>query len=73
MLFGDGEYESAVHSSGRDEGAQEALAQGLQASFTLGSGQFCTKPGLVFGPAEEMEQFTDQLRSGVGSLTQQEC
>jgi len=50
---------------------REALAQGLQASFTLGSGQFCTKPGLVFGPAEEMEQFTDQLRSGVGSLTQQ--
>src|SRR5271170_3464634 len=27
-----------------------AIASGLQASFTLGSGQFCTKPGLVFIP-----------------------
>jgi len=25
-----------------------AIAQGLQGSFTLGVGQFCTKPGLVF-------------------------
>jgi NADP-dependent aldehyde dehydrogenase len=28
----------------------EAIAQGLFASFTLGVGQFCTKPGLVFAP-----------------------
>ena len=27
-----------------------AIAQGLAKSFTLGSGQFCTKPGLVFVP-----------------------
>lgn len=27
------------------------LAEGLAASFTLGAGQFCTKPGLVFLPA----------------------
>jgi NADP-dependent aldehyde dehydrogenase len=26
----------------------ESIAQGLFASFTLGAGQFCTKPGLVF-------------------------
>jgi NADP-dependent aldehyde dehydrogenase len=26
----------------------ESLASGLHASFTLGAGQFCTKPGLVF-------------------------
>lgn len=50
---------------------REALAQGLQTSFTLGSGQFCTKPGLVFGPAGEMELFADQLRSGVGAMGQQ--
>jgi NADP-dependent aldehyde dehydrogenase len=50
---------------------REALAQGLQTSFTLGSGQFCTKPGLVFGPAEEMEPFADQLRTGVKGLAQQ--
>jgi 2,5-dioxopentanoate dehydrogenase len=30
----------------RDRG--ESIAQGLHASFTLGAGQFCTKPGLVF-------------------------
>lgn len=29
----------------------ESLAQGLVASFTLGVGQFCTKPGVVFVPA----------------------
>jgi NADP-dependent aldehyde dehydrogenase len=50
---------------------REALAKGLQASFTLGSGQFCTKPGLVFGPAEEMERFTEQLRDGVSTMSQQ--
>jgi 2,5-dioxopentanoate dehydrogenase len=26
----------------------ESIAQGLHGSFTLGAGQFCTKPGLVF-------------------------
>ncbi|MEE2522238.1 aldehyde dehydrogenase (NADP(+)) [Pseudarthrobacter sp. J75] len=29
----------------------EQLAAGLAASFTMGAGQFCTKPGLVFIPA----------------------
>lgn len=29
----------------------EAVAKGLVASFTLGSGQFCTKPGLLLAPA----------------------
>ena len=29
----------------------EELAQGLVGSFTLGVGQFCTKPGVVFVPA----------------------
>ncbi|MBE2213058.1 MAG: aldehyde dehydrogenase (NADP(+)) [Opitutaceae bacterium] len=33
----------------RERGA--AIADGLVASFTLGMGQFCTKPGLVFGLA----------------------
>ncbi len=30
-----------------------AVATGLQASFTLGAGQFCTKPGLVLVPQED--------------------
>jgi NADP-dependent aldehyde dehydrogenase len=29
----------------------EEIAEGFVGSFTLGSGQFCTKPGLVFAPA----------------------
>jgi NADP-dependent aldehyde dehydrogenase len=29
----------------------QQLASGLAASFTMGAGQFCTKPGLVFIPA----------------------
>ena len=34
----------------------ETIAAGLHASFTLGAGQFCTKPGLVFLPRGEMGQ-----------------
>ncbi|GAA1924944.1 aldehyde dehydrogenase (NADP(+)) [Microbacterium aoyamense] len=30
----------------------DELAQGLAGSFTMGVGQFCTKPGVVFVPAE---------------------
>jgi NADP-dependent aldehyde dehydrogenase len=48
----------------RERSAQ--LAQGLQASFTLGSGQFCTKPGLVFVPDGESEVFIQGLQGGVG-------
>ena len=47
----------------RERGAE--LAKGLQTSFTLGSGQFCTKPGLVFVPQQGMDEFLDALRSGV--------
>ena len=41
----------------------EALAKGLHGSFTLGGGQFCTKPGLVF--ATEAPAFTSTLRASV--------
>ncbi|HSU19601.1 MAG TPA: aldehyde dehydrogenase (NADP(+)), partial [Acidobacteriaceae bacterium] len=44
------------------------LAQGLQTSFTLGSGQFCTKPGLVFLPNRGADEFLDKLRAGVSAL-----
>ncbi|HET7840588.1 MAG TPA: aldehyde dehydrogenase (NADP(+)), partial [Terriglobia bacterium] len=41
-----------------------ALAQGLFGSFTLGAGQFCTKPGIVFVPeARESTGFLDELKS----------
>ena len=43
----------------------EALAKGLHGSFTLGGGQFCTKPGLVF--AAQDSKFTETLRASVES------
>src|SRR3984885_15297075 len=46
------------------------LAHGLQASFTLGSGQFCTKPGIVFVPKDESKEFIQTLQSGVAELGQ---
>jgi len=39
-----------------------AIAQGLFGSFTLGVGQFCTKPGLVFVPrGADADAFVDEL------------
>jgi 2,5-dioxopentanoate dehydrogenase len=41
----------------------DAIASGLHASFTLGAGQFCTKPGMVFLPqASDAELFIHKLR-----------
>src|SRR5215472_1519143 len=40
----------------------ETIAAGLHASFTLGAGQFCTKPGMVFLPqGRESNDFADKL------------
>jgi NADP-dependent aldehyde dehydrogenase len=40
-----------------------SLAAGLFGSFTLGAGQFCTKPGMVFVPSEaETETLLTELR-----------
>jgi alpha-ketoglutaric semialdehyde dehydrogenase len=44
-----------------------ALAQGLQGSFTMGSGQFCTKPGVVFVP-EQSDAFCEAVKGGVGGM-----
>jgi 2,5-dioxopentanoate dehydrogenase len=45
------------------KGAAE-LAKSLFGSFTLGAGQFCTKPGIVFMPdAAEGPAFVEELRS----------
>lgn len=43
----------------------EALATGLHGSFTLGAGQFCTKPGLVFAEEAQSSSFTTSLRTAV--------
>src|SRR5579862_2295533 len=48
----------------------ETIAAGLHTSFTLGAGQFCTKPGMVFLPAgPESTSFTDKLRHLVTDST----
>jgi NADP-dependent aldehyde dehydrogenase len=46
----------------------EGLVTGLHVSFTLGAGQFCTKPGMVFvaqGP--EAREFAQKLREAVAA------
>ena len=43
----------------------DELARGLVGSFTLGVGQFCTKPGVVFVPAGE--GFEEHVAAGVRS------
>jgi 2,5-dioxopentanoate dehydrogenase len=50
----------------RERGA--TLAQELLGSFTMGSGQFCTKPGLVFVPKNEVAEFVHGLQVSVSTL-----
>jgi NADP-dependent aldehyde dehydrogenase len=46
-----------------------AIAEGYVASFTLGAGQFCTKPGLAFVPAGPAgSRLRAELARRVGSL-----
>ncbi len=50
----------------RERGA--SIATGLHTSFTLGAGQFCTKPGMVFLPrGDEASSFSNKLRELVGN------
>jgi len=48
----------------------EKIAAGLHASFTLGAGQFCTKPGVVFvRDGADAEKFTARLSGNVAAGT----
>ncbi|MET0806987.1 MAG: aldehyde dehydrogenase family protein, partial [Lacisediminihabitans sp.] len=47
-----GSVNPVVVTRSADEARGDDLAAGLSASFTLGSGQFCTKPGVVFLPSD---------------------
>ncbi len=48
----------------------EGIAAGLHASFTLGAGQFCTKPGMVFLPqGGEAGSFTNKINELVNGST----
>ncbi|HKJ95997.1 MAG TPA: aldehyde dehydrogenase (NADP(+)) [Gammaproteobacteria bacterium] len=47
----------------------EALAKGFAGSLTMGTGQFCTKPGVVFAPAgEALETFLGHLAATVAEM-----
>jgi NADP-dependent aldehyde dehydrogenase len=43
----------------------EAIAEGYVASFTLGGGLFCTKPGLVFVPETEARAFESYVAAAL--------
>jgi len=45
----------------------QAIADGFVASYTLGNGQFCTKPGLVFVPADH--NLDEKLVAAAGKVT----
>jgi 2,5-dioxopentanoate dehydrogenase len=48
----------------------ERIAKGLHASFTIGSGQFCTKPGMVFlAQGNDATSFSNQLQEMVKAST----
>jgi alpha-ketoglutaric semialdehyde dehydrogenase len=49
-------------------GDPQARARGLHGSFTLGAGQFCTKPGLVFLPGTDgATAFREELQALTGA------
>lgn len=51
--------------------AGEAIARGLAASMTLGVGQFCTRPGLVFLPrGEDGQRFLETLLASLGEVAE---
>ena len=69
MLCGDGQHESNVYSSRCNAGTWcDPRRRDLLGSFTLGSGQFCTKPGLVFVPKAETAELVHGLENSVGTL-----
>ena len=45
-----------------------SIADGFVSSFTMGSGQFCTKPGLVFLPEDQRAEFEKEIQEGVGNM-----
>ncbi|MGO3886380.1 MAG: aldehyde dehydrogenase family protein, partial [Mycetocola sp.] len=58
-----GSVNPVVVTAAADAARGGTLAEGLAASFQLGVGQFCTKPGIVFVPDD-----SDLLRSLTGQL-----
>lgn len=49
--------------------SREQIAKDIYNSITLGAGQFCTKPGIVFLPKNEMEAVVERLRHLVDQIS----
>lgn len=49
------------------EAYRAEIVNGLAESFTLGMGQFCTKPGLIFLPAADVGRFMSDTADKLGS------
>lgn len=47
----------------------EAISKGIFGSFTLGSGQFCTKPGVVFVPQDAAGELAEEFRTATTSAS----
>ena len=62
-----GSLNPAVVTPGALAARGSEIAQGFVGSFTLGSGQFCTKPGLLFLP--KGHGLDDELTAAVGAVT----
>ncbi|KFU76192.1 NADP-dependent aldehyde dehydrogenase [Amycolatopsis lurida] len=64
-----GSVNPAVVTRAAIDARGEAIAKGYAGSFTLGAGQFCTKPGLLFLP--EGHGLEDTLREAVAAIPAQ--
>ncbi len=53
---------------GAASGRAAAIAQGLAGSVTMGVGQFCTNPGLVFVPEDSAETFAGELAAALADV-----
>ncbi len=53
---------------GAASGRAAAIAQGLAGSVTLGAGQFCTNPGLVFVPEAAADAFARELSDALDGV-----
>ncbi|GAA2171188.1 aldehyde dehydrogenase (NADP(+)) [Actinomadura napierensis] len=61
-FFGElGSVNPAVVTPGAAEARADEIAQGYAASLTLGAGQFCTNPGLLFAPAALVDEIAERL------------
>ncbi|MFC6885253.1 MULTISPECIES: aldehyde dehydrogenase (NADP(+)) [Actinomadura] len=63
-FFGElGSVNPAVVTPRAAEARAAEIAQGYAASLTLGAGQFCTNPGLLFAPAGLLGPVADAVRA----------